>query len=179
VTVGKAWTDNHGSNSVFRSYGLGTDGRPRSVVSVNWLGWLLFFLYLVLPQSRYGATAGMVLLSIQVMNVASPSSVGIPPVKAAIRVLLFCVGLIPVSAYLIWQVLTLQAISNKSREMAGATSSMPILLTTALLLSGAFYVWVLIDIVRRRDPVYDRIAKTAVVLRALSAPARDPGAGNA
>jgi hypothetical protein len=174
LTVGKVSTVNHGNyrttTSISTSYGLGADGLPRKVVSLDWLGWLFLLVYLVFLQSRYGATAGMALLRIRVMNVEFPGSVGISAVKALIRVLVFFAGFIPVLAYLVWLSLSLRAASNDSQEVA-ASNLMPILLTAAVLISGVFYVWILIVIVLRRDPVYDRIAKTAVVLTALVSPA--------
>jgi hypothetical protein len=43
----------------------------------------------------------------------------------------------------------------------------------AVLLQVPFFAWILIDIVHRRDPLYDRIAKTAVVMRAPAVPVGD------
>ena len=171
LTVGKVSTVNQGysstTTSIGRTYGLGADGLPRSVVSLDGLVLLFFLLYLILLQSRYGATAGMALLKIRVIRVESPRSVGVPPLKALIRLVVLFVGFVPVLAYLIWRFLPREADLNNSGY---ASRSAPILLTAALLLSGAFYLWVLIDIIRRRDPVCDRIARTAVVLRSAARP---------
>jgi hypothetical protein len=57
--------------------------------------------------------------------------------------------------------------------MAEAMSSAPMPLMIAVLLQVPFFAWVLIDIVHRRDPLYDRIAKTAVVMRAPAVPVDD------
>ena len=150
-------------------YGLGADGLPRRMVSLKGGEFLLFLLYLVVLQSRYGATAGMALLKIRVMNIESPGSVGIPPLKAFIRPLVLFAGSIPFWAYLIW----MAAHSNNALAEATATGFTPP--PVLVLIWAAYVVWIIVDIVRRRDPVYDRIAKTAVVLTAPAAPSHDLG----
>ena len=172
LTVGKISTVNQGyssaTTSIGRTYGLGADGLRRGVVSLDGLVLLFFLIYLILLQSRYGATAGMALLKIRVISAESPRSVGVPPLKALIRLVVLFVGFIPVLAYLIWRFLPREA--DLQQFLGYPSRSAPILLTAALLLSGAFYLWILIDVIRRRDPVYDRIARTAVVFRSGARP---------
>ena len=173
LVVGKLSTVKQGQTSTTtftgQRYVLDKDGLPGKIVSLKGGEFLLFLLYFILLQSRHGATAGMALLKIRVMNIESPGSVGIPPLKAFIRPLVLFAGSIPFWAYLIW----MAAHSKNALAEATATGFTPP--PVLVLIWAAYVVWIIVDIVRRRDPVYDRIAKTAVVLTAPAAPSHDLG----
>jgi hypothetical protein len=56
LTVGRISKEGTTTSTSARSYALGADGKPRKAVSLDWLPPLLFFIYLVALQCRFGAT---------------------------------------------------------------------------------------------------------------------------
>jgi uncharacterized RDD family membrane protein YckC len=147
LTVGRISKEGTTTSTSARSYALGADGKPRKAVSLDWLPPLLFFIYLVALQCRFGATLGMRPLHTRVVDLEAPGRGGIPLRKAVIRNLLLWAGV--VAFYENWE------------EMF-SDSFLPWLFAADLLIA-AYVLWVLVDVVRKRDPIYDRIAGTAVL----------------
>ncbi|SEC88295.1 RDD family protein [Rhizobiales bacterium GAS188] len=147
LTVGRVAKEGTTTETLTRSYALGADGKPRKAVSLDWLPPLLFFIYLVTFQCRFGATLGMQPLHTRVVDVEAPGRGGIPLRKAIIRNLLLWAGV--VAFYENWE--------------AMFSDSFTTWLFVADVLIAAYVLWILVDIVRKQDPIYDRIAGTAVL----------------
>ena len=158
LTVGRVTKKGSTTTRLYRSYVLGADGKLRRAVSLNWLLPLLFFIYLVALQSRFGATLGMRLMHIRVVNVEAPGRVGVPLGRAVVRNLLLWAGSAPV-----WAVFLGFAVAYHGDLEAMFSGIFFTCLFAAALLAMAYYVWILVDLVRKRDPIYDRIARTAVL----------------
>jgi len=156
LTVGRVTKKGSMTTTLYRSYVLGADGKPRRAVSLNWLPLLLFLIYLIALQSRFGATLGMRLMHIRVVNVEAPERVGVPLGSAVVRNLLLWAGPAPA-----WAVFLGFAVAYHGDLEAMFTGILFTCLLAAAVLAMAYYVWIIVDLVRKKNPIYDRIAKTA------------------
>jgi uncharacterized RDD family membrane protein YckC len=147
LTVGRSTKEGTTTSTLTRSYALGADGKPRKAVSLDWLSPLLFFIYLVTFQCRFGATLGMRPFDTRVVDVEAPGRGGIPLRKAVIRNLLLWAGV--VAFYENWEAMFSDSFNSW--------------LFAADLLIAAYVLWILVDVARKADPIYDRIARTAVL----------------
>jgi uncharacterized RDD family membrane protein YckC len=124
------------------SYILGPDGRQlNQALSIGWLSYLVFAVYLMLFEHRFGATLGKRLLNIRTISKDNPGRLGIAWRRTIIRTLgqlAFFILLIP----------------DFLPTPIGAWAAGFILL---------WYLWNVIAIDRERDPLYDLLAGTAVV----------------
>ncbi len=157
LTVGRVTKKGSMTTTLYRSYVLGADGKLRRAVSLNWLPPLLFFIYLVALQSRFGTTLGMRLMHIRVVNVEAPERVGVPLGRAVVRNLLLWAGLAPMLAVFLGF-----AVAYHGDLEAMFSGIFFTCLFAAALLAMAYYVWILVDL-GDEDPIYDRIARTAVL----------------
>jgi len=149
LTVQRVTEEDGKTESSSEHYTLGADGKPRQALPLDGLIYILFFLYLVVFQRRYGATEGMAATNIRVVDIENPKNVGISLRKAALRNLLIAAPLI------------LLAVMPDSTESWGWF----VVLVSAAFLVLAYGLWILVDVVRKKDPIYDRIAGTAVLRR--------------
>ena len=172
LDVGRSTQDGIVKRTISQSYRLGADGQARIASSLDWLVDTVFVIYLIAMEWRFGATLSKRLLDIRVVDRKDPERVGIPIHKAIIRFIAMWIAVAPVLA-----VLQLPAFMT---GLAGPEQS-------AAILAGAFWkamfniaffttavfgilwgLWVVIDIARKRDPFYDRIANTAVLRKTPS-----------
>jgi uncharacterized RDD family membrane protein YckC len=133
------------------SYQLGADGNPRSAWVLDNLNYVLLLVYLAAFQWRNGATLGMDALHIRVADSLAPDRTDLPLRRAVIRVAAQFAGVLVGFVFLVD--------SNSDFAAAGA----PWLPGAVSIVVVAYYVWIFVDIIRKRDPIYDRIAGTAVV----------------
>jgi uncharacterized RDD family membrane protein YckC len=118
-----------------RAYMLDASDRRTKGVSLDWLLFPTFLLYLIALEHRFGTTIGKQLSGLRVVDAAVTERSGVPLRKATIRNVLIWGWALPAEAWL----------------------------PGAGLLGIAWILWILIQGDRKIDPIYDRIAGTAVL----------------
>jgi uncharacterized RDD family membrane protein YckC len=119
---------------------------------------LALFIYLVAMECRFGATLGKRLLHIRAADIAELRRTGIPLRKAVLRNLLIPIGVVPMLV-----VLFVSYIANKGDPEGTFGGNFFVWFGAAGVVGTVWNLWVLIEIVRKRDPIYDKIAGTAVL----------------
>jgi RDD family len=131
------------------TYTLDREGKPiRGAVALDWLAYVVLFGYLVWTESRTGRSLGDRAMGIVVIDTAAAGNASwqVPAGKMIIRYLALMAGLLPLADLLDTQGL---------EQWSGAAD----------LIAALWYIINVVQILRRRDPPYDRIAGTAVVDR--------------
>jgi uncharacterized RDD family membrane protein YckC len=141
---------------------LDAEGKPRTGLSLDYVALLLLLTYLIAMEHRFGATLGKMLVGIRTMDVDHPERAGIPWRKAIIRQLAMWAALIPMFA-----VYFAFYIADQGDLEAMAQSSLILWILLAGLLAVAWWIWILVSVLRKRDPIYDRLAGTAVTPQLL------------
>jgi hypothetical protein len=140
LTVGRATREADKTTTVSQSYTLDKDGTPIEGTSIDLFANLALLAYLV------------------VMIWKSGRSLGVPLGKATFRYLAMFIGAVPVLVLLGYQYVTKGGVA----DAMFTEGFFQIFIVTALI--GALWVIALIiQIARKTDPVYDRLAGTAVV----------------
>jgi uncharacterized RDD family membrane protein YckC len=161
LTVGRTTREGTTTTTVTQGYMLDKDGTPINGTAIDWFVQLALLAYLVGMIWKTGRTLGARCLGIRVADAAEPGAAAVPLGKVIVRYLAMIIGVVPMIAVLIYQ-----------RATKGSADAM----FTAdffhwFVYAGVFAVlWLIVlmyQIVRKTDPVYDRLAGTAVV--------RDPG----
>lgn len=167
LRVAKSTQDGSLTTSVFSDYTLGADGQPNQAFATDWIAILILFAYLILMEYRSGATVGKRLLGIRTIDVDSPSQGGIPFRKAFLRQLAMLIGLIPLALVLI---VGLALIYFYDTDLANVLSGETLIVAMAIagIIDVIWIVWIIISVTGKRDPIYDRMAGTAVIRTALS-----------
>jgi uncharacterized RDD family membrane protein YckC len=140
-------------------------GKPIKIYDVDWsiydIEWIIAlgtFVYLVALEHRLGATVGKRLLGLRVVDADQPAQVGIPLQKAIMRNFLMWAPQIPVF------VVTVAAEHlTRGRLEDLEPGFFYYSLVATCLLALFIYAWMVTAIVRKRDPIYDAIAGTAVI----------------
>jgi len=129
---------------------LGADGQPRSAWALDDLVYLVLLAYLVVFQWRNGASLGMDALRIRVVDLSDPERHDLPLRRAMIRVVGQFGGV-------------LAAVFLLGRWDFAPSFAPWLPAVVAILVLLCYPAWIAVDIARKRDPIYDRIAGTAVV----------------
>jgi uncharacterized RDD family membrane protein YckC len=147
-----------GVESNTKTYLLDRDGRQVNGVLLDWLPSTLFFVvYLIMMETRTGATFGDRWLRLRVIDQVTPDVSGVPLRKILTRYLVLAIGSAPMLVFLFIYSALIRLFLKE--VLAGAA-------TWLILSTVPWCVWnlvILVQIVRKRDPLYDRIAGTAVV----------------
>jgi uncharacterized RDD family membrane protein YckC len=158
LQVGRVTREGTTTKAVWRGYMLDRDGHPINGVSVDWLVLIAFVAYLLTMETRTGATLGDRWMHIRVVDALAPGADGVPLRKIIMRYLAMLIGFAPVLAvalvYFARYGLDIEAI---------AESSVFTWLGLAGILTFGWLVVICVQIARKRDPLYDGIAETAVV----------------
>ncbi len=162
LLVAKESTSGTVKTATFQSYGLRADGRPANAFFVDWIAYLLLLGYLIAMEYRSGATIGKRILQIQTIDIDFPSRIGIPFRKALFRHLAMLIGLIP--AVILGAVMLIRVLSGADLATIFTSPFVAILIATGLL-EFAWIVWITISVASKRDPIYDRLVGTAVILK--------------
>jgi hypothetical protein len=157
LTVERVTHEGNVTTARKQEYRLGADRKPTNAYDVDWIVSLGLLIYLVTWERRYGATVGQRQLGLRVVDVAQPAQVGIPLRKAVMRSLFLWAPMLPVLAVAIAAALLIHT------ESETLFDDFFFWLTAAGLFAAFIYGWIVIDIVRKRDPLYDEMAGTAVV----------------
>ena len=158
LTVGRTTREGSTTTTVSQGYMLDNDGKPIHGKSIDGIVGLAFLAYLVAMISKSGRTLGARVVGVRVVDVAAPSVSSVPIRKAIIRYLAMAIGAVPAFAVLIYH----YAVSD-----GGADAMFTGSFFQWFMYAGAFWVlWVVMlifQIAAKKDPVYDRLAGTAVV----------------
>jgi uncharacterized RDD family membrane protein YckC len=156
LVIGRVTKEGIVTKSISVKYWIGVDGKITNVIPLDWVTLLAPFIYLVAMECRFGATLGKRLLHIRAADIAEPRRIGIPLRKAVIRNLLIPFGAVPMLVVLLVFV-------NKGDLEGAFGGNFFVWFGAAGVLGQLWNLWILIDLVCKRDPIYDRIAGTAVL----------------
>jgi uncharacterized RDD family membrane protein YckC len=118
-----------------RTYMLDANDRPKKGLSLDWLLFPAFLLYLAALEHRFGTSIGKWMFGLRAIDTEAPERSGVPLSKAMIRNVLIWGWALPAASWL----------------------------PGAGLLGIAWCLWILIQGDHKVDPIYDRIARTAVL----------------
>jgi uncharacterized RDD family membrane protein YckC len=158
LTVGRMTRDGLTTKTVTQSYMLDRNGNPIKGISLDWIALLTFLAYLVGMIWKRGRTIGGQVVGVKVVDTAEPDRSWVAMHKAIVRYLAIAIGFVPGLALLIYQ---RSITSGNADDMF--TEGFFRWLIVAGLLGLVWSVLLIIQIARKGDPVYDRLAGTAVV----------------
>jgi len=144
--------------TIGRNYRLDTNNEVTNAWTLDWIAYLTLFVYLIGLERRYGATLGKWLAGIRVVDTQASDTIGIPLHKAVGRNVLIWAGMLPMLIVLFASI-TL----NHGDLEATFSDSFFRWYFAAGLLTAAWQLWIAIEVARKHDPIYDRIAGTAVL----------------
>jgi uncharacterized RDD family membrane protein YckC len=164
LVVAKVTETGNSRTAIFRNYSLDANGSPKEgAFDVTWVAILTLLAYMVCMEWRSGETLGKRATGIRVVDVRNPAGTGIPFGRALVRQVATYAGLLPLVAL---EIGTVIFVSDVARLEALMTSQSYILLLVVAGLFGlAWMIWILVSLARKHDPIYDRLAKTAVVIK--------------
>jgi uncharacterized RDD family membrane protein YckC len=164
LVVAKTTVNGNSKTSVFRDYWLDANGRPRDgVFDVTWIALLSLLLYMAGMEWRSGETFGKRATGIRVVDAKDPARAGIPFGRALLRQVATYGGLLP---FLVLEIGIVMFVSDATQLEAWVTSPSYILLMIIAGLAGlAWAIWIMVSLARKHDPIYDRLAKTTVVVK--------------
>jgi RDD family len=160
LQVGRITKDEATTTVVSQYYMLDRDGHPISGVSIDAIALVVFIAYLLAMETRTGATLGKRLMRICVADVKLPGGLGVPLRKIVLRYVVLLIGFLPMIGLVAGYFVYLGGVLKQV-----AASSIFTWLWATWLLSGAWFAFLLVQIVRQRDPLCDRVAGTAVLCR--------------
>jgi uncharacterized RDD family membrane protein YckC len=161
LTVGRSTRVGTTTTNVTQSYMVDADGKPIRGTSIDWIGQLTFLAYLIAMVCKTGRTLGARVAKVRVVDAAQPGTPGVPLGKTIIRYLAMVIGAVPAFAVLIYQRVTVGGSAD-----AMFTGSFFQWFMYAGVLGAIWVVVLVIQIARKTDPVYDRLAGTAVLREA-------------
>lgn len=159
LSVARIARDGGTTTTVSQTYMLDKDGAPVHGKSIDWIYQLAFVVYLVAMVWQRGKTVGARALKVKVIDTANPGAAGIPLRRTIIRYLAMMIGAVPALALLIGQRI---AVGSSSAD-AIFTSGFFQWFGYAAVLGGVWALVLIVQVAMKRDPVYDRLAGTAVV----------------
>jgi uncharacterized RDD family membrane protein YckC len=158
LTVGRATRDGHTTTTVTQGYMLDNEGKPVRGTSIDGIAVLALLVYLVGMVWKTGRTLGARILGLRVVDVANPGASEVPIHKAIIRYLAMAIGFVPMFAVLIYHY-----VIGGGNADAMFTGDFFRWFSYAGLLGGVWGVVLIFQIASKKDPIYDRLAGTAVV----------------
>jgi uncharacterized RDD family membrane protein YckC len=160
LRVAEVNQDGSVTTSIYRDYTLGADGRPNRAFTTDWIAILLLFAYLIFMDSRLGRTLGKRALNIRTIDIDAQASTGIPLRKAFLRQLAMLIGMIPM--IIIASVMFFKYLAGA--DLTSLTNrSLFSLMIFGGLIEAVWLLWIVISVANKQDPIYDRLAGTAVV----------------
>ncbi|PSJ57199.1 RDD family protein [Kumtagia ephedrae] len=161
LVVSKTTQNGSVTTSISQTYALDASGQPSGdVFDVTWIALLLLLAYLVVMETRFGRTVGKRVAAIRVVEAAYPDRSGIPAGKALLRQIAMWIGLAP---GLIASIVMMSFFSAAELEPFFQSPYFVPGLIIFFLIGLGWIVWIVVSLVRKRDPVYDRIAGTSVL----------------
>jgi uncharacterized RDD family membrane protein YckC len=158
LAVGRVTKEGIVTKKIEHTYRMGPDNKLRNAYAVDWIVMLAIFIYLVTLEHRAGATVGKRQLGLQVVDANDPDRTGVPLRKAVARNLFMWMGFAPALIVLVGAFL-----SNGAEADAIFTDTFFFWFTAAGLFALVIVAWMVVEVARKRDPLYDAIARTAVI----------------
>lgn len=158
LTVGRITREGAKTTTVSQSYMLDRDGTTINGHSIDWIVQLGLLAYLVLMIWNSGETLGARMVGVRVVDAANPDSHGVPLGKAILRYLAMFIGAAPTIALLGYQYAVTGGVAD-AMFSAGFFQWFAV----AALFGTAWAIVLIVQIARKVDPVYDRLAGTAVL----------------
>lgn len=163
LVVSRSETEGALTSTVSESFWLDKDGQlaDRAGYDVSWIALLLLVVYMVVLEIRRGRTIGDRIMRIRVVDPARPEVVGLPAARSIGRRLAYWIGAVPaavVNAPILYYRYDVAKMSAYVATPAYRYGSY-----IALAAAAAWLIWIMVTIVRKRDPIYDRLARTAVI----------------
>jgi uncharacterized RDD family membrane protein YckC len=158
LTVSRTTKEGFVTKTVSQAYMLDANDKPKNGTTLDWLVELAILIYLIAMERRLGATVGKRALGVRVIDTLDPRRIGIPLRKAVIRNVMLWSWAFPMLIVLLGYLV----LSNGGPE-GMMTGSFFTWFAAAGVLGMAWALWMFVDIVRKRDPIYDRLAGTAVL----------------
>jgi hypothetical protein len=157
LTVGRSAKQGSTTTNVFQRYMLDSEGKPIHGTSIDGIVWLVLLTYLVGMTCKTGTTLGARCLGTRVIDAAEPGVAAVPLRKVIARYLAMAIGVAPMFVALVYQYVT------KGTADAMFTPDFFRWFTFAGVFAVVWMIVLIIQIARKTDPVYDRLARTAVV----------------
>jgi uncharacterized RDD family membrane protein YckC len=158
LTVGRVTKEGTTTTSVSQGYMLDADGKPIKGTSIDGIVQLALLAYLVGMIWKTGRTLGARAVGVRVVDTSDPQRRGVPVLKAALRYLVMFLGAAPALALLAFQYET-----KGSSADAIFTAGFFQMFVIAGLVGAVWTVVLIVQIAWKTDPVYDRLAGTAVL----------------
>lgn len=158
LNVGRTTRDGNATTTVSQSYMLDRDGKPIRATSIDAIFWLALLAYFIGMIWKTGKTLGCRVARVRVVGIAQPGVSGVPLRKVFIRYLAMAIGVMPAFAILIYQWVT---VGGGADAMFNATFFQWI--GYAMLFAAAWVIVLAMQMGMKKDPVYDRLAGTAVL----------------
>jgi uncharacterized RDD family membrane protein YckC len=165
LNVGRTTREGSTATSVYQGYMLDDDGNLIDGFNLDWIMVLALLSYLVVMVWKTGRSLGARALGVRVVDTAQADAPGVPIGKTMIRYLAMAIGFVPAFALLIYQFAT-HAATADAMFSAGSVRRFTYAGGFALL----WVVVLIFQIALKKDPVYDRLAGTAVVKNRGMAP---------
>nr|WP_292773878.1 RDD family protein [Mesorhizobium sp.] len=151
------------TTTVSESFWLDAEGQlaVQAGYNVTWGALLALLAYFVVLEAIYGRTIGKTAMRIRAIRVASPEPRGVGWGRALARRFAWQIGGIP---FILTQIPIVMA-GNNLEAIASILNSpaYSVAAIVSAIIMAAWLAWLAISMARKRDPVYDRIAGTAVV----------------
>jgi uncharacterized RDD family membrane protein YckC len=158
LTVARVTRSGSGTKAVRQGYMLNQKGDPIHGVSLDWIAGVVFLVYLLGMIWKRGRTLGDRIVGTKLVNTAPPDRPGIPITKTIARYLVMLIGFVPGIALLTYRWATTDGTADAMFD--GGFFQW---LLYAVLIEAAWCVLLIFQIALKIDPVYDRLAGTAVV----------------
>jgi uncharacterized RDD family membrane protein YckC len=158
LTVGRVTREGSRTTIISQAYMLDAGGQPIDGISIDWFVTLALLAYLVGMVWRTGRTIGARIVGLKVVDATQPGASRVPIGKAISRYLAMAIGFVPLFAILIYQYVV-----NSGNADAMFTDNFFLWFMYAGGLGVLWEVVLIIQIAAKKDPVYDRLAGTAVV----------------
>jgi hypothetical protein len=158
LTVGRITREGRATTTVTQTYMVDKDGELIHGTSIDGIVELALLGYLIAMIWKTGRTLGARVRRVRVVDIAAPTASGVPLHKTIARYLAMAIGVAPVCAVWLYQ---LAATGGDADAMFTANHFRWFMYTGALAV-----LWVLLlifQIATKNDPVYDRLAGTAVL----------------
>jgi hypothetical protein len=158
LTVGRVRRDGGSTANVSQTYMLDKEGTPIHGTSIDWIYQLAFVAYLLVMVWKSGRTLGARAAGIRVIDVANLGASSVPLGRAIGRYLAMMIGAVPTLALLIYQ-----SVTTSGSTDAMFTAQFFQWFTYAAVFGGLWTIVLIFQMGLKIDPVYDRLAGTAVV----------------
>jgi uncharacterized RDD family membrane protein YckC len=158
LIVGRTTREGSATRSIYRTYMLDKNANLIKGFSIDWLVTVLGLAYLVTLTSRTGQTLGDRALGIRVVDTSQPALFDVPAKKVVIRYLAMAIGAVPPFAFFLYR----YAVGGGDPDAMFATTTIPEFVF-AYLLAATWILLLVLQIAFKTDPVYDRLAGTAMI----------------